>query len=222
MYLMKDYIAMDVEKTGMVIGDVLVQFVDKANVPFEIVHLIATNMAAHVAGVAGRQFTRETGHLLRRITGLDPTNIYAQPRNTLLGLARGDAEFVVVIHTSAYGMGTPTRSGDVDFYPNGPNEGVPGADSLVEASMRSIRYYAESVIPGNERNFPAVGATSLRQYKERSGNGKRVYMGYDTDYDVEGDFILEVNSKSPFGRKTPAQRQQNYHSIHKPWKMSEL
>nr|pir yolk protein 2 - bluebottle fly (Calliphora vicina) [Calliphora vicina] len=217
---MKNYVFLDVEKTGMEIGDILVQCTDKADVPQEIVHVIGSNIAAHVAGAVGRQFTRETGHQLRRITGLDPSKIYAQTQKSLRGLARGDAEFVDVIHTSAYGWGTPTRCGDVDFYPNGPSRGVPGADNVVEASMRAIRYFAESVVPGNERNFPAVGATSLKQYKEQNGNGKRVYMGINTDYDVEGDFILQVNGKSPFGRSTPAQKQQNYHNVHKPWKMS--
>ncbi|XP_037811458.1 vitellogenin-2-like [Lucilia sericata] len=216
---MKQYVSLDVEKTGAEIGDILLQLTDKADVPFEIIHVIGANIAAHVAGAVGRQYTRETGHQLRRITGLDPTNLYTRSENALKGLARGDAEFVDVIHTSAYGLGTASRCGDVDFYPNGPSEGVPGAKNLIEASMRSIRYFAESVVPGNERNFPAVGATSLQQYKEQNGNGKRVYMGINTDFDAEGDFILQVNSKSPFGRSTPAQKQQN-HRVHKPWKMS--
>lgn len=151
---------------------------------------------------------------------IDPSKIYAKKSQSLTGLARGDAEFVDAIHSSAYGMGAATRCGDVDFYPNGPSEGVPGADNVVEASMRAVRYFAESVVPGNERNFPAVGATSLKEYKNQNGNGKRVYMGISTEYDVEGDFVLQVNAKSPFGRQTPAQKQQNFHSIHKPWKMS--
>lgn len=215
----EQYLTLDVERTGMIIGDILVELSDKSNVPYEIIHVIGSNVGAHVAGAAGRHFTQETGHKLRRITGLDPSRIFAQTDRALRGLARGDAEFVDVIHTSAYGLGTATRCGDADFYPNGPGEGVPGADNVIDASMRAVRYYAETVVPGNERNFPAVGATSLKQYKEQRGIGKRVYMGIDTDYDVEGDFMLEVNSKSPFGRRSPAQRQQNYHDIHMPSKM---
>ncbi|XP_065364342.1 vitellogenin-2-like [Calliphora vicina] len=216
----KAYTTLDVEQTGAKIGDVLVQLTDKADVAQETIHVIGSNIGAHVAGAAARQFTRETGHQLRRVTGLDPSKIYAKKSQSLTGLARGDAEFVDAIHSSAYGMGAPTRCGDVDFYPNGPSDGVPGADNVVEASMRAVRYFAESVVPGNERNFPAVGATSLKEYKNQNGNGKRVYMGISTEYDVEGDFVLQVNAKSPFGRQTPAQKQQNYHSIHKPWKMS--
>lgn len=216
----QELMSLDVEKTGEEIGNVLVELVDKADVPQEIIHVIATNIAAHVAGAAGRQFRQETGHQLRRITGLDPSKVFAQTEKTLRGLARGDADFVDAIHTSAYGLGTPTRCGDVDFYPNGPSAGVPGADNIVEASMRAIRYFAESAVPGNERNFPAVSATSLEQYKEQDGNGKRVYMGVATDYDVEGDFVLQVNAKSPFGRMAPAQKQKNYHNNHKSWKMS--
>nr|AAS75327.1 yolk protein C [Sarcophaga bullata] len=215
-----EYTGLDVEQAGIEIGNVLVQLTDKANVPQEIIHVIGSHVGAHVAGAAGRQFTRQTGHQLRRITGLDPSKIYAHQSGAVTGLARGDAEFVDAIHTSAYGMGTTVRCGDADFYPNGPNEGVPGADNVVEANVRAIRYFAESVVPGNERNFPAVGATSWEEFKQQNGYGKRVYMGINTDYDVEGDFILQVNAKSPFGRSAPVQKQQNRRNIHKPWKMS--
>nr|AAS75326.1 yolk protein B [Sarcophaga bullata] len=214
----KAYVTLDIEETGAKIGNVLVKLIDEANVPQEIVHLIGSNIAAHVAGAAARQFSRQTGHQLRRVTGLDPSKIFNKKDRSLTGLARGDAEFVDAIHTSANGMGSPARNGNVDFYPNGPNAGVPGADNVLKASMRAVRYFAESVVPGNERNFPAVRATSLEEYKNQNGNGKRVYMGINTAYDVEGDFILQVNAKSPFGRSSPAQKQQNYHNIHKPWK----
>ncbi|KAM7347461.1 uncharacterized protein ACRADG_007027 [Cochliomyia hominivorax] len=214
----KAYCTLDVEQTGAKIGDVLVKLTDKVDVPEETIHVIGSNIGAHVAGAAARQYTRETGHQFRRVTGLDPSKIYAKRSQSLTGLARGDAEFVDAIHTSAYGMGAPTRCGDVDFYPDGPTDGVAGAQNVVEASMRAVRYFAESVVPGNERNFPAVGATSLQQYRNQNGTGKRVYMGITTDYDVEGDFVLEVNAQSPFGRRTPAQKQKNYHNNHKPWK----
>ncbi|KAI8118889.1 Vitellogenin-1 [Lucilia cuprina] len=279
----KAYATLDIEKTGEKIGDILVQLTDKADVPQEIIHVIGSNIAAHVAGAAARQYTRETGHQLRRVTGLDPSKIYAKESQSLTGLARGDAEFVDAIHTSAYGMGIATRCGDADFFPDGPTTGVSGSENVVEASMRAVRYFAESVVPGNERNFPAETATSLKEYKNQNisgkrlmvwalqpvavmlisilmdllpvylvhenvveasmravryfaesvvpGNernfpaetaislkeyknqnisGKRVYMGFATEQDVEGDFVLQVNSKAPFGRRAPVQRQQNY------------
>ncbi|XP_030378958.1 vitellogenin-3 [Scaptodrosophila lebanonensis] len=210
----KRYAMLDVATTGEMIGHTLVELVKDADVPQQIIHLIGQGIAAHVAGAAGNEFTSHTGQKLRRITGLDPAKILAKRPDTLIGLSRGDAEFVDAIHTSTYGMGTPVRSGDVDFYPNGPNQGVPGAKNVIEAVVRATRYFAESVRPGYERNFPAVPANSLKQYKNNNGFGKRAYMGIEADFDLEGDYILEVNEKSPFGQRTAAQKQNYYHGVH--------
>ncbi|EDW00514.1 yolk protein 2 [Drosophila grimshawi] len=217
----EQFATLNVERIGELIGSRLVQLTNEVNVPQEVIHLIGQGPAAHVAGVAGRQYTRQTGHKLRRITGLDPSKQYAQPDNKLSGLSRGDADFVDAIHTSAYGMGVQKRLADVDFYPNGPAAGVPGADNVVEASMRATRYFAESVRPGNERNFPAVAASSYKEYKQNNGYGKRAYMGIATNYDIRGDYMLQVNSKSPFGRNTPAQTQNGYHSVHESWRQQQ-
>ncbi|XP_017055795.1 vitellogenin-2 [Drosophila ficusphila] len=216
----EQFATLNIERVGEIIGNRLVELTNTVNVPQEIIHVIGSGPAAHVAGVAGRQFTRQTGHKLRRITALDPSKIYGKPEERLTGLARGDADFVDAIHTSAYGMGTSLRLANVDFYPNGPSTGVPGADNVVEASMRATRYFAESVRPGNERNFPAVAASSYQEYKQNKGYGKRAYMGIATDYDLEGDYMLQVNSKSPFGRSTPAQTQRGYHQVHQPWRQT--
>lgn len=215
------YATLNVERIGEMIGNRLVQLTNEVNVPQETIHLIGQGPAAHIAGIAGRQYTRQTGHKLRRITGLDPSKLFAKADNKLSGLARGDADFVDAIHTSAYGMGTQERLADVDFYPNGPSTGVPGADNVVEASLRATRYFAESVRPGNERNFPAVAASSYKEYKQNNGYGKRAYMGIDTNYDIRGDYILQVNSKSPFGRNTPAQAQIGYHGVHQTWQQKK-
>ncbi|XP_065364789.1 vitellogenin-1-like [Calliphora vicina] len=216
----KRFAMLDVEQTGAMIASAIVEMTEKCDVADETIHVVAQGIAAHVAGAAGNDYTRQTGRQLRRITALDPSKILAKNPHTLTGLSRGDAEFVDAIHTNAYGMGTIQRVGDIDFYPNGPSASVPGAQSIVEASMRATRYFAESVRPGNERNFPAVAANSLKEYKNNDGFGKRAYMGIDADYDLEGDYILEVNSKSPFGKRAPAQKQNNYHGVHKSWKNS--
>lgn len=204
---------LDIEGTGAMIGHTLVELTNKG-VPHEIIHVIGQGIAAHVAGASGQDFTAHTGHKLRRITGLDPAKILSYRRGTLVGLSRGDADFVDAIHTSSLALGTPMRSGDVDFYPNGVMQGVPGAQNVIEAAMRATRYFAESVRPGGERNFPAVVAKSLQQYKKNDGYGKRTYMGIDADFDLQGDYVLEVNEKSPFGKRNPAQKQISYHGIH--------
>ncbi|KAH8256669.1 hypothetical protein KR026_012525, partial [Drosophila bipectinata] len=210
----KRYAMLDVTNTGAMIAQTLIELTNKG-VPQEIIHVIGQGIAAHVAGAAGNEFTAQTGHKLRRITGLDPAKLLAKRPQTLVGLSRGDADFVDVIHTSAFAMGTPIRCGDVDFYPNGPSVAVPGSENVIEAVARATRYFAESVRPGSERNFPAVPANSLQQYKQQDGFGKRAFMGLQTDFDLRGDYILEVNAKSPFGQRTPAQKQSTYHGVHR-------
>ncbi|KAH8238514.1 hypothetical protein KR032_007961, partial [Drosophila birchii] len=210
----KRYAMLDVANTGAMIGQTLVELTNKG-VPQEIIHLIGQGIAAHVAGAAGNKFTAETGHKLRRITGLDPAKLLSKRPQTLVGLSRGDADFVDAIHTSTFAMGSPIRCGDVDFYPNGPSVAVPGSENVIEAVARATRYFAESVRPGSERNFPAVPANSLKQYKEQDGFGKRAYMGLQTDFDLRGDYILEVNSQSPFGKRSPALKQAAYHGVHR-------
>lgn len=205
---------LDVTNTGAMIAQTLIELTNKG-VPQEIIHVIGQGIAAHVAGAAGNEFTAQTGHKLRRITGLDPAKLLSKRPQTLVGLSRGDADFVDVIHTSAFAMGTPIRCGDVDFYPNGPSVAVPGSENVIEAVARATRYFAESVRPGSERNFPAVPANSLQQYKQQDGFGKRAYMGLQTDFDLRGDYILEVNAKSPFGQRTPAYKQTTYHGVHR-------
>nr|AAS75328.1 yolk protein D [Sarcophaga bullata] len=211
----KRFAMLNVDETGVMIGKSLVQLSNACDVPQEIIHIVAQGIAAHVAGAAGNEFTRLTGQKLRRITALDPSKILAKDPKVLSGLSRGDADFVDAIHTSVYGMGTLSRVGDIDFFPNGPSVGVPGAQNVIEATMRATRYFAESVRPGNEGNFPAVEANSLKQYENRDGFGKRALMGIATDFDLRGDYILQVNPKSPFGMRTPAMKQ-NQHN-HGQW-----
>ncbi|KAM7346567.1 vitellogenin-1-like [Cochliomyia hominivorax] len=214
----KRFALLDVQQTGAMVANAILEMTEKCDVADETIHIVAQGIAAHVAGAAGNEYSRQTGRQLRRITALDPSKVLAKHPHTLVGLSRGDADFVDAIHTNVYGMGTLHRVGDIDFYVNGPSADVPGAKNIVEACMRATRYFAESVRPGNERNFPAVAANSLKEYKSNDGFGKRTYMGIDVDYDLEGDYILEVNSNSPFGKRAPAQKQSNYHGVHSSWK----
>ena len=106
----KRFALLDVEQTGAMIGSAIVQMTQKCNVVDETVHIVGQSIAAHVAGAAGNEYTRQTGRQLRRITALDPSKILAKNTHILTGLSRGDAEFVDAIHTNVYGMGTIQRN----------------------------------------------------------------------------------------------------------------
>ncbi|NP_001295965.1 vitellogenin-1-like precursor [Musca domestica] len=203
---MERYASLDVKETGKMIGKTFAELMDECDVDVEDMHVVAQGIATNVGGSAGKDFKDITTHKLDRITALDPARQVAKNPKVLSGLARGSANFVDAIHTSALGMGTTRRVGDVDFFPHGPCEGVPGTRNVIEAQARATRFYAESVRPGNSRNFPALEASSLKQYRNKDSYGKRAYMGIATRRDTTGDYILEVNEQTPFGKRSAPQQ----------------
>lgn len=183
------------------IGSILVEnLLDIAKItPYYNIHLIGSGVGSHVAGSAARKFYDKTGYKIPRITALDPTRSCQYLNQTLFGLNRGDADFIDVIHTSAFGFGTTNAIGDVDFFPNGPLALMPGSKSLIESSDLAVQYFAETVIPGQEDNFLGVECFSIEHYRRNKMLGPKAVMGYMVPRNIKGTFFLEVNENSPFG-----------------------
>lgn len=183
------------------VGDILVNnLIDIARLtPYYNIHLIGSGVGSHVAGSAARMFYQQTGYKLPRITALDPTKTCQQFNQTIIGLHRGDADFVDVIHTSSLGLGTLNALGDADFYPNGPTSIMTGVNSLMESSNLAVKYFAETVIPGQENNFLAVEDYSMEHFKKHKNLGPKVIMGYMVQKNIRGIFFLDVNKESPYG-----------------------
>ncbi|XP_055844927.1 vitellogenin-1-like [Episyrphus balteatus] len=192
-----NWATLDIEEAGKMVGQAIVNMTEI--VPYYNIHLIGHSVGAHVAGAAARYFAQEKNIQLRRVTGLDPSQIFTGEQHMESKLNRGVADFVDVIHTTSYGAGSDSN-GDVDFYPSGPGSIPPGSTNIVDAMLKAIRYYAETVMPGGERSFMAVGCNSLKNYNKHRCHGIRVPMGYTTPYDVKGDFVMKVKSKSPYGK----------------------
>lgn len=193
----EDIYTLDVDFTGNILVDYLLDIAKLT--PYYNIHLIGSGVGSHVAGSAARKFYDKTGYKVRRITALDPTRSCQRINQTLFGLHRGDADFIDVIHTSSFGFGTPNALGDVDFFPNGPLALMPGSHSLVESSNLAIKYFAETVIPGQEENFMAVECFSMEHYRANKILGPKAVMGYMVTKNIKGTFFLEVNQESPFG-----------------------
>ncbi|XP_063376498.1 lipase member H-like isoform X1 [Cydia fagiglandana] len=96
-------------------------------------HLLGHSLGAHVMGYAGRR-ARENGHVVARITGLDPARaLFEGSLGVRAGLDRKCARFVDIIHSDPGGYGTTTSTGTVDFWPNyagsgGTQPGCPNGD----------------------------------------------------------------------------------------------
>lgn len=112
-----EWAAFNTEELGKLLGIAIANLTD--TYPIEHVHLIGHSLGAHIVGSAGRAYHELTGLLLPRITGLDPANPCFNEGEMLGGIARGDAQFVDIIHSNPGALGKRDALGDVDFYPNG-------------------------------------------------------------------------------------------------------
>ncbi|XP_017067422.1 vitellogenin-1 [Drosophila eugracilis] len=189
--------AFNTEEIGENIALALVKLLDL--MPVENIHLIGHSLGAHIVGSAGRHLRRLTGRIIPRITGLDPAKPCFNEGEVLSGLMRGDARFIDVIHSNSGVLGMRDPLGDVDFYPGGMGPLPAGCFSVTCAHARSWEYYAETIYPGNERNFLAVRCSSMSRLREFRCPGDQVAMGYQVPQDIKGNYFLEVNSNSPFG-----------------------
>lgn len=117
----------------------------------------------------------------------------------LTGLSRGDAEFVLAIHSNSGGLGKRDPVGDADFYPNGVNPLPPGCFSMSCAHHRAVAFFAESVFPGNEYNFIGIKCDSLSSLNSNFCRTQGHPMGYATPHNLKGIFFLKTGEDKPYG-----------------------
>ncbi|XP_036345404.1 vitellogenin-1-like, partial [Rhagoletis pomonella] len=202
--------AMNTEEIGESIGKGLKHLIKV--VPLQNIHLIGHSLGAHIMGTAGRTFTKLTGKKIPRITGLDAAKPCFRSDDTLTGLHRGDAEFVDVIHTNIGVLAKKEPIGDIDFYPGGANPLPPGCLTISCAHSRAVEYFAESVYPGNAKNFIGWRCSDFQALEKLKCNRKITSpMGIAVDQQQRGIFYVPVNSNSPFGKtaKPSSERWQN-------------
>ncbi|KAH8366506.1 hypothetical protein KR084_012680 [Drosophila pseudotakahashii] len=189
--------AFNTEEIGENIATGLVKLLDL--VPAENIHLIGHSLGAHIVGSAGRHLQRLTNQTVARITGLDPAKPCFNEGEVLSGLMRGDGRFVDVIHSNPGVLGKRSPMGDVDFYPGGMGPLPAGCFSVTCAHARAWQYFAETIYPGNERNFLAIRCSSMSRLRELRCPGGEVPMGYEVPTHVKGNYFLEVSGSSPYG-----------------------
>lgn len=66
---------------------------------------------------------------------MDPAGPFYNTTATKDKLAKGDAQFVQVIHSCAGGLGYNGVLGDADYWPNGGTRPQPGCEELVELDL---------------------------------------------------------------------------------------
>lgn len=131
-------------KVGKALGDELFLML-RSSLDIDKLHLVGHSLGGHLIGEVSRQILdRSNGTMkLKRLSALDP----AFPSFYIIELAKplsaNDAEFVDVIHTSAWSYGTPFRTGTVDFWPNGGVDYLTNPECILELSRYC--FYSKSL-----------------------------------------------------------------------------
>ncbi|GLV44425.1 uncharacterized protein CBL_10229 [Carabus blaptoides fortunei] len=127
--------AANTELVGRQLGLLLLGMISLGVHPTQV-HIIGFSLGAHVAACASEQL-KDRGHLIDRITGLDPASPLFKLnhfRDKRKKLDVTDARYVDVIHTDGSpvftdGFGLLEPVGHVDFFPNGGRE-QPGCNDV--------------------------------------------------------------------------------------------
>ncbi|KAI9556632.1 hypothetical protein GHT06_016422 [Daphnia sinensis] len=191
---------------GVMLAHLLLFLHAQFQVPTENCHITGHSLGAHLAGYAG-QYLRDRGHMLGRITGMDPADPYFENTEPLIRLDPTDALFVDVIHTDAGpilsgGLGMMQPVGHIDFYPNGgvrqPGCGTSVLDSIEKERgsvlyglsrfigcnhLRSVEFFTESF--NSACPFLAVQCPSFEDFLEgrcHCGTNACHRMGYSADH----------------------------------------
>ncbi|KAJ8916044.1 hypothetical protein NQ315_010912 [Exocentrus adspersus] len=187
-----------VRTVGNYIADFVRSLVNTFGVSLTRVALVGHSLGAHVAGNAGAALNGQVDH----IVGLDPAGPLFSVSNINNRLDPTDARFVQIIHTNGGLLGFSASIGDSDFFPNGgssqPGCGLDIAGSC--AHSRAYVYYAEA-IETSSNLFVSTACTSYSDFSNGrcNSNSKSAMGGYSIDK-LSGNFYLNTNSQSPYGR----------------------
>ncbi|XP_046638843.1 pancreatic lipase-related protein 2-like [Daphnia pulicaria] len=191
---------------GVMLAHLVLFLHGQFQVPTENCHIAGHSLGAHLAGYTG-QYMRDRGHMLGRITGMDPADPYFENTEPLIRLDPTDALFVDVIHTDAGpilsgGLGMMQPIGHIDFYPNGgvrqPGCGTSVLDSIEKERgsvlyglsrfigcnhLRSVEFFTESF--NSACPFLAVQCPSFADFLAGAchcGSNACHRMGYSADH----------------------------------------
>ncbi|KAI5630877.1 lipase domain-containing protein [Phthorimaea operculella] len=163
------------------------------------VHAVGFSLGAHAAGAAARAVWRAGAGRLGRLTALDPARPCFTRGDTARRwrLARDDAAFVHVVHSSASSLGLARQLGHVDVYVRGAGGGGAGgggAAALVRAHHAAWRLWARSAGAGGSasslRGRRCADVSTLRN--GTCDDGEYISLGYSISPELRGIFLLEV------------------------------
>ncbi|CAG9785427.1 unnamed protein product [Diatraea saccharalis] len=198
------------KKIGQELGETLITMA-RSGMNMSQIHLLGHSLGAHIMGYAGKR-ARENGHVVSRITGLDPARALFEGSFALgNGVDRTCARFVDIVHSDPGGYGTSTSSGTVDIWPNyagsgGTQPGCPNGDFDMFSSEdlcshdRAWRYFVEAI--SKPTAFPAASSPDYDTWTTGRQTGPTIYLGDLISTRARGNFYLTTNSAPTFGKGT--------------------
>ena len=154
------------ELVGRKTGHFVSWLVAELGVSYDDVHVLGSSLGAQAAGYVGYF----TAGALGRITGLDPSGPLFYSVGARDRLDRSDAQFVDIIHTAGYWVGSTLATGHVDFYPNSGVAPQPGCENresldLSCSHFQAWKLYIESVKRIKARSLPPLLAIRCGSYR---------------------------------------------------------
>ncbi|XP_047994733.1 phospholipase A1-like [Leguminivora glycinivorella] len=168
-----------------------IKSINKKGYKLENVHLIGFSLGAHVVGVTGKLVQQGMNKNLSRITALDPAKpcIIQEFR-----LAKSDAKFVQVFHTSAGVLGLEDPVGDLDVYVNGVDIKQPECQnrkiSLECDHAQAWKLFAASVL--DEKSFRGQRCADWTDLMKGECKGSEKLIGYGCSSRTKGMFLYKT------------------------------
>ena len=193
------------EVVGRKTGQFVSWLVAEMGVSYDEVHVLGSSLGAQAAGYVGYF----TAGALGRITGLDPSGPLFYSVGARHRLDRTDAQFVDIIHTAGYWVGSTLPTGHVDFYPNkgvAPQPGCENSESLdLSCShFQAWKLYIQSVKRIKDRSLPPLLAIKCKSYQAfQSGEccGRLpvfAQLGEMVDRRARGVFYISTGAQGHF------------------------
>ncbi|KAK9504305.1 hypothetical protein O3M35_010670 [Rhynocoris fuscipes] len=106
------------------VADWLTELINDGELSLEELTLIGFSLGAHVAGITGK-ILRSSNFTVGKIIALDPALPAFESATEDERLAKNDADYVMVLHTTGGNIAFSDPLGDIDFYPNGGTDPQP-------------------------------------------------------------------------------------------------
>ncbi|XP_076638115.1 pancreatic triacylglycerol lipase-like [Colletes latitarsis] len=174
----------------------MIDFLETQGMDVSQLILIGHSLGAHVVGLASRHAKTKAKYVI----GLDPALPYFSNSITENRIARGDGQYVLILHTNSGVLGFDSPLGDADFYFNDGTvqKGCEVDPTSACSHFRATHFYAESL--NSAKGFWGTKCDNYNNYRAgRCTSESKVLMGgMEPDTSITGLYYLDTSATSPY------------------------